>query len=139
MKKIITATFFNEINYGAVLQAYALQRKLIEISNNSVDCKVLNYEYNDNNKPAKIRLSLKKGNLVYIYSVIMEKIYHKEYELLKKKFSYFVSNKIRKTDLYNTYNDVENNPPEADLYVVGSDQVWNVEGSMGVIPSFDLK
>lgn len=138
MKKIITATFFNEINYGAVLQAYALQRKLIEISNKSIDCKVLNYEYNNNKQP-KIRLSLNKGNLVYIYSIIMEKIYHKECDLLKKKFFDFVSNKIRKTDLYNTYNDVKNNPPEADLYIVGSDQVWNVEGSMGVIPSFDLK
>lgn len=56
MRKIITATFFNELNYGAVLQAYVLQQKLIELSNNCVDCKVLNYKNYAINKPVKITL-----------------------------------------------------------------------------------
>lgn len=137
MKKIITTTFFDARNYGAVLQAYALQRKLLQLSNEKVDCKILNLSKDEHKIFNKIRLSVDRGNIVGIYSNLMVLLHIKKYKALVHKFDSFIKDNMKLTEQYNNYDEVVKNPPDADLYITGSDQVWNI--CFGLIKPYVLE
>ena|GEM_PF-149044 len=40
-------------------------------------------------------------------------------------YSHFIHNYINLTDRYTSYTQLKNNPPLADAYITGSDQLWN--------------
>lgn len=117
--KIGILTFHYAINYGAILQCYALKSYLTELGHK---VKVINYVPNNfklspfyrgnnfKNDPIK---ALKKSWLKYKYS-----------KSLNSKFNHFVNNELDLTDRYDLSNisEVED---QFDAIIVGSDQVWN--------------
>lgn len=120
--KIITIHAMH--NPGSVLQAYALQ-KFLEIT---YDVKIIDYRpeyfFSEN---SKLKLILKKI------------LYHRDYESRKKKFNQFISENMNLTKRYTTYNELFGSNMQADVFIVGSDQLWNSDFPCGNDPAFYLK
>lgn len=139
--KIKTLTTYNVYNYGASLQAYALQQYLI---NQGHDVEIINYqpEYlrrkydyrwvNPESKMSKYALTR------FIYRIM--KFLQRQTTLKRKAaFDNFTNKMLRQTKIkYLDYSELKKNPPEADLYIVGSDQIWNVFYETGRDDAFFL-
>lgn len=122
MKKIGILTFQSTINYGAQLQNYALQEY---ISNNgeNIDTYVINYNNNTVNSIEK-KLYLKDQNSIkdfvkYIKNGKSKRNRWYRFEEFRKKY-------INLTDEYDRDN-IKKVDKIIDYYVVGSDQVWNLD------------
>ncbi|WP_186286129.1 polysaccharide pyruvyl transferase family protein [Mediterraneibacter gnavus] len=113
-----TLTFHQSDNYGAVLQAYALQKCIDEMGFNT---KVINY-YSEGIAYWNRQVSIKDGlSLHNIKNYIWQRINRNK----KKNFELFRS-KLRLTSLY-TKENIKNVLNETDKIIVGSDQVWNCD------------
>lgn len=117
--KIGIITYHRAKNLGAMLQSYALQRILQKYKG---ECEIIDY------RNEKIEESYRVKRTWEIHS-IKEKIKNilfmkknKEFEIVRKEFNENVQ-KISK-EMYNKENIMEANK-KYDLFVTGSDQVWN--------------
>lgn len=114
MKKIGILTFHWATNYGAVLQSYALQTYLV---NQGYEVYIINY------KPKQFDKSFLKCFVSRSYHSFRSKVneLNKEKRLIK-----FRENYLNVTDKrYYTLDELQSNPPILDVYITGSDQVWN--------------
>lgn len=114
--KIGVITFHQALNYGAILQAYALQSFINENYTNAAA------ELVDYRSPYLSRLySVKSKNSKNpIYGSI-----RKAHFLLKKRFfQSFIKKNINISKPYTPYT-IENANSTYDKFIVGSDQVWN--------------
>lgn len=129
MKKVGLITYYGD-NYGGVLQAYALARM---VADNGYECEIISNDF----------LWLWSGVRKYLrkWNNLMEAIRNPAGYLKKRKtyrryrpqqasrharFEDFRSRnlRIRKTG-YSTYQEYLNDPPRYDIYLCGSDQIWN--------------
>lgn len=135
MKKIKIITFQNAHNYGALLQAFALQNKLSE----SNDVEVINYDNLVIGKIYKI-INVHTDNLVkFIKSMVKSFGLYIPNKIRYKNFKDFQTKKIKLTqEVYHTEEDFINRSPEADVYITGSDQVWNSQITEGLQDSYTL-
>jgi len=119
--KIGILTFHDADNYGAVLQAYALKETVKSI----IDAvEIIDYKQPYILKPYKMMKiiywplkALTKSiisNLIYAYPNLIKKI---KFNKFRKKYC-DLTNKV-----YTDANDIAGK----DIYIVGSDQVWNME------------
>ncbi len=136
--KIITC--HDVYNVGASLQAYALRMYLDQLGYNAeiIDYKpaYLSGHYKlwglDNeryNKPfIKVAYSLVKlpGRLV------------KRLGKRKKAFDNFTKRFLKLTRRYTSNEELKADPPYADIYIAGSDQIWNTLFPNGKDPAFYL-
>lgn len=126
MMKILTLTLHSTDNSGSSLQAYALQKFLL---NNGFDTELIDYrpEYVKNNGQ-KIKTLLKRI------------IFYKKYNEMLSKTDTFIKSylKLHKTR-YSNYKTLEKTPPVADVYITGSDQLWNSDYDCGKDKAFYLK
>lgn len=124
--KIITCHY--AYNYGAVLQTYALCKYLNDLGNQA---EVINYRpwyYKGSTKTTnKLKLLLRK--LVRIPDNIKS----------EKVFYSFLKQYIPMTDEYKTYSDLVEGNLKADLFIAGSDQIWNLNLPNGIDDAFYLK
>ncbi len=98
MKKIMIATWCNnngKTNYGQVLQAYALQKYLIN-----------------------------KGHKVEIVNYINNIQYEKK-SLRVRRFNRFVKKNINFSKLYRNIDELRKENLDYDVMIAGSDQIWN--------------
>lgn len=145
MKAIRTITCHNVYNYGASLQAYALQQYLTNIGYNveiiNYIPKYLNLRY----KPFFISPESKYYKISKIFPpILLIKLYTNRYMFKswgrKRRFDLFTSTYLKLTDkVYKNINDLIANPPVANIYIAGSDQIWNSEMPNGKDPSFYLQ
>lgn len=113
-----TMTFHQSDNYGAVLQAYALQKCIDELGFNT---KVINY-YSEGIAHWNRQISIKDGLSLYnIKNYIWQRLNRNK----RKNFELFRS-KLRLTSPY-TKENIKNVLEETDRIIVGSDQVWNCD------------
>lgn len=144
MKKIGIITIHNSPNYGACLQAYALY-KYIEQQGDEVEIIDLHrpYAYADYvpskkyicARPVKRgRLSKMKGTLKALFGVNtkMKSLYS---PTAIKKFNAFNS-VIKLSQAYRGIDELYANPPVYDLYISGSDQLWNPTQAYCLEPYF---
>jgi len=138
--KIKTITCHDVYNVGASLQAYALQTYLSSLGN---DVKIIDY------KPDYLS---NHYNLKTIANPIFDKPLVREAYILaklpsrlkalkgerKKNFDRFRENYLNLTKRYSSIDELRQNPPVADLYVAGSDQIWNTFFQNGKDPAFYL-
>jgi hypothetical protein len=124
--------WWSEDNYGQLLQCYALQKYL---RNAGHDAYIIRYNScNDYIKSPLWRNIIKAFNPVKLYKYLLSKK-QKKNELLEKRnsprgFENFRNKYIIQSEkIYYTYKELAENPPEADIYIVGSDQVWNTFGA----------
>lgn len=124
---ILTFWWSND-NYGQLLQCYALQKYLRDAGH---DAYLIRYDFRpDISKNPFILRCLKALNPFKLIKFIS----HKKHELKviseqtknDRHFDDFRSKYIENSEkIYLHYSELESNPPEADVYIVGSDQVWN--------------
>lgn len=128
MKIGILTFWWSQDNYGQLLQCYALQKYLRDLGH---DVFLIRYNFEkDIRKNSYIIRLLKALNIFYLFSFLKKKIrkitVNKEQKLNTRFFDAFRDKYIIKSERdYSTFCDLQNNPPEADVYIVGSDQVWN--------------
>lgn len=116
-------------NYGTQLQAYATQEKLKQYFDNVV---LIDYRRPDTYGKGLVD-SFAKGNPVKALAFLPT------YLLWKKVFDGFRNEYLNLTEkTYLSESDFKNFNDFADVYVSGSDQVWNSEWNKGVIPCFYL-
>lgn len=117
-------------NYGQLLQCYALQKYLRNLGH---DAYLIRYDnrndYNYIKSPLFIKV-LKAFNPVLLYRYLKHKIDSKksikETNLHNRHFEDFRNKYIVQSEkIYKSYAELKENPPEADVYIVGSDQIWN--------------
>lgn len=134
MKIGIITLWQSSDNYGQQLQCWALQQELIKLGH---DPYLIRYDVEYRTRNNKSPLWKKALKLVLIYPVIKSlkrrKIREKE-QLLKaynakrnneRQFlSFRKDNFLVSDNIYSTLQELKDNPPEADAYIVGSDQVW---------------
>ena len=147
--KIKTITCHNVYNYGASLQAYALQHYLEELGH---EVEIINYtpwylsrRYNPMyfNREKK---SLYTKILCYCLPYRryhLAKNYKESFDYKtperKKAFDLFTKIYLRLTETnYTVVDELQKNPPLADLYIAGSDQIWNTTYCNGKDPAFYL-
>lgn len=128
MKIGILTYWWASDNYGQLLQCYALQRYLRDLGHETF---IIRYNYNNEGIRIKVpvwKRALKALNPVIFYKYFERKILRKRILEINKvrEFDVFRSKYISlSNDFYAKYENLSANPPEADVYIVGSDQVWN--------------
>ncbi|HOQ06429.1 MAG TPA: polysaccharide pyruvyl transferase family protein [Clostridiales bacterium] len=114
-------TFHYAHHYGAQLQAYALMRAIQLLG---VDCGIINYVRKDNIEGSSL---FKKGLSPGAVLSNLDTLLH--YRSLKKRhdrFDSFVFNEMKLSEkFYGSYKELCDDPPAYDVYVCGSDQIWN--------------
>mgnify|MGYP000990763511 CR=1 FL=1 len=119
MNKVHILTFHNALNYGAILQCYALYTKINEF----MSCDVIDYRANAIENRYKI-FKQNQGLIDFAKSVFMKK---RNY-IKRKKFLAFIKNNITTTTPFYNFDELKNhNWSSKDIFCVGSDQVWNWE------------
>lgn len=119
--KVACLTFHDSSNYGAVLQAYALQYKLSKLGYNY---SIINYS---NAEKFKHDSLLKKNKELDIFHYFY-KLLSFPYNLYKKnKFLKFSDKFLNITKKHNKFSELQCLSKEYDFIICGSDQVWNAE------------
>ena len=121
-----TITCHDVYNHGASLQAYALQTYLSSLGH---DVEIIDY------KPDYLSNHYK---LWLVSNPVFDKPFIKQLYLLaklpgrlialrrKRKFDEFTQKYLHLTShRYHTNEELKANPPKADVFVAGSDQIWN--------------
>ncbi len=121
MKKIAIITIHFGVNHGTSLQAFALCKYF---SNQNYSVSLIDYvpkryeiwEEYYKKKKGKYNLLLVLGFFPFYF---IREIPN------RRRFRKFAKNYLPLTQKYRTNLQLRKNPPLADVYVVGSDQVWN--------------
>lgn len=119
--KVGIITMHKVINFGSALQAYALQRKITDLG---CDAELIDYKY-----PNEIHLE-KVNALRHFIKYLVHYVncavvgfpnirQKKRYKMVWKN-SFHLSKR-----LFNSESELKENCPEYDIYMTGSDQVWN--------------
>lgn len=111
--KAYIITFHWATNYGAVLQAYALQSYLLS---HGYDIKIINYVPSGYKKT--LLRSLRARSVKRIYKQLLE--YRKEQKIEKFRKKYLCL-----TEKYSNQESLKEHNWENALYICGSDQIWN--------------
>ena len=143
--KIKTITCHKVNNHGANLQAYALMHYLEDLGN---DVEIIDYfpEYFKHFRPLYCGTPKYAANPVTRFDYICAKFpgrlkSYLEYKKSdrKKNFEAFRDKYYRLTDTYESFEELKANPPKADLYIAGSDQIWNTMMNNGKDPAYYLQ
>lgn len=134
--KIKTITCHNVYNYGASLQAHALMDYLARQGH---QVEIIDY------MPSYIRKNLSlwaigkrwNSNLLikiafYAYVVPIRLLQTKT----RKKFTRFNNRYLKLTKRYNSFEELKDDTPQADVFFCGSDQIWNTQIDNGLDPAF---
>lgn len=133
---IITLHFVN--HYGSLLQTYATCRLFEKLGNTA---EVIDYiRPNNADEMQVIMEGLKKKKrrnpLFSAAYVLTKRLENRKREKFSREF---LQNNVRLTPRYQTYQELLDMPPEADVYCTGSDQVWNSEYNGGYLPEYFLE
>lgn len=122
--KIRIITIYGIPNFGSVFQSYALCNYLQK--NGYIDTELIDYNPEYFNKKT-IRSTL--GKILNLRAFLKR----------KKKFRGFVENNIPLTQkCFTTVEELKNEGIEADVYIAGGDQLWNVYHDCGNDESYKL-
>lgn len=154
--KVGIITFHFPYNCGATLQCLALQTKLEQLGN---EVSVINYRpwYHQNRYVAlknpfyySGKMMKKKDENDPIYRrlircadgfarVILSWRNYGKFLPREKKFRTFIRRNLHETRVYRSIGQLRAAPPEEDVYICGSDQLWNTKLTEGVFdPAYFL-
>lgn len=123
MKNIAIITYYyKSINYGGVLQSYALQYYIKKLNKDN-NVEQISYNYLSNNISKDIHFSIKRNikNLIKDFiNIYINRVLNIRYYKFEKFRNDITHSEIVYTD--DTINLISNS---YDVYVTGSDQVWN--------------
>lgn len=133
--RLALISFHNAANYGASMQAYALQRFL---SDKGYDCEYINY-VNDTRKHMYsmsflVMDSLRKKK---IGAAIKYAIGSPFLNIRKARFKRFYTKYLKQTKkVYTTSQEASELNDLYDFFIIGSDQVWALENNGGDMAFF---
>lgn len=147
MKKIGIITIVKVNNYGAELQAFALQKKL---ESKGFQAEIIDYLYYKNwrykdTKESRpfIPLSLKDRILYWVkyraVNFLIEKVFtvfNGNIRRRLERFSSFHKEYSRFSKEFRSYPALYRERMNYDVYMVGSDQVWNPSANSSIEPYF---
>lgn len=145
--KVGIITIVNVNNYGAELQAFATFRKLQLMGYNAEIINYLYYKdwrYIDSKMSRSFNSMSIKGKIIYfakyrVASFVLNKILPLICKDVKQRianFNSFHQHNTRFSKLYKSMKDLYTDTPIYDVYMVGSDQVWNPNASSSIEPYF---
>lgn len=114
-------TFHHAHHYGAQLQAFALMKA---VTNLGPECEIINYVRKDTldgnsifKKGLTSRAMLSNANTLMNYGKLKRRY---------RRFERFVHEEMKLSEkFYGTYEELVADAPGYDVYVCGSDQIWN--------------
>lgn len=118
MGKVYITTHHRVINFGGVLQAYALQAFLGIVGHDSELVLI-------KNKKMKKKATGIKGQIYKMLQFGYKTLHFYEIKQCKKNFNRFFEKYHKTTREYSNMEDLRNNPPTDGIYLSGSDQVFN--------------
>ena len=141
-KKVGILTFFNRLNYGAELQAYALHRKVRDLG---YDCEIL--DVLSPNHPSAKRPELYKQlwsakkmistrnriniKLMKFLNSIVAGLGSKNARTRKDRFEKFKQAYMAVSEQkYASVDDLYRHKMPYDIFITGSDQVWNPQAAI---------
>lgn len=135
--KVSLITLHRVFNYGSVLQTYATQELFKKAG---CDVEVVDY-ITEQRTNKKLFFSIPES---FQGGIVKKAAYRllKFVSVLKKKMTFggFINRNIKLTrKKYITSDDLKKDPPIADVYITGSDQVWNSKYNEGVDAGFFLE
>jgi len=149
MKKIGLVTLYNSDNYGAMLQAYALQQSIIScgciceiVSHNRFGAEISRNPSVRNSKLARlysgVKLALRNPGFVRLNLERLSKRKKWERKRQKLKCEAFRDEYLSQRSYihYQSAEQIKTDPPLCDGFVCGSDQIWNPERINGSGPFF---
>ncbi|MCI8296552.1 MAG: polysaccharide pyruvyl transferase family protein [Lachnospiraceae bacterium] len=152
-KAAIFTTYYNSRNFGGLLQAYALQQALLEMDVDGIDISyVTPVIENEGIKPSivkriKDRFENSQGNVLQVSAFLLKKMLYKkiygnkvEHEIKKRnaKFKEFRERAINHTIKIYSDKNIYELGKMFDLYITGSDLVWNLGEEDGLLKGFWL-
>lgn len=137
--KIDNITIHRNCNYGSVLQTYATQKTFEDLG---FECQTIDFIRQLDTKGGALKRLKNKSKklsrnpvLLYAAKAIMLISYIKK----EKVFNRFLSKYIHLSkESYYSNEELKKNPPKADAYCTGSDQIWNSFWNEGVEPAYYL-
>lgn len=122
MKRRIGVITFYRYNYGGFLQAYALQRKLHAMG---YDCELIQYDYMHDCCLLGISLIRMKHPMAFAKSMTVAILRGRRNRDHARSFARCVSEHLKESPRYGSARALRANPPVYDVYMTGSDQVFN--------------
>lgn len=118
MRKVGIVTYWTPDNYGAVLQAYALQTV---VSRLGFDCEIVNYVCKARRKKPRFQIPRNPVNMLRNIKVALEK----HYRVPQKRdgFRRFRERFLKLTPHYDVASEIDTSCFSA--LIAGSDQIWN--------------
>lgn len=129
--KIGIYTIHSHYNYGAMFQAYGTQKALEKLGFDAELVNVYTKEEEFKNEHNFFSFKL-KFFLIYFYTKINPKIPRKF-----KRFRDFHSN-MNLSKRYFGIEEIYKNPPQYDIHLAGSDQIWNIQRGFSDKPYYFL-
>jgi len=129
--KTFTVTYHHSTNYGALLQAFALQHTVVTLGHENVI-----FEY-----PERSGIYIKPSTesvydfLRTVYINYLTLLGRKQIKRLSASFKRFKKTNMILSRVYVSMQDLKENPPDTDCLIVGSDQVWNLNTNPEFIPA----
>lgn len=138
--KISVITLHTVKNYGSVLQTYATQEKFKQMGvkaefvdywrENTLDQNILKAYLSDSKRWNKNPFTR------FVYKTVERPSVRKRIRV----FNSFLKRYIHLTpQKYFSFGELKNDPPKADLYCTGSDQVWNSDWNRGIEKPYFLE
>jgi len=127
---VATITFHHAYNFGSALQAYALQEYVKKIGSENgvqIDYKIIDFYTKKQEALYSVYKSVKDPK-----NIIKNLIAFPYADRLKEKnsrFEGFLKTRCELTTRFTTEEELTKFYPEADCYLSGSDQLWNVRAN----------
>jgi hypothetical protein len=134
-KTVAIMTFHWALGFGGILQTFALSRAL---KNMGFDARIINYlpkraklfhvllnYFSKDSKVRKTNVEKKGGSL--FRALLLFGVKGSRGFFFKGPLSAFTKRHLKLSKTYHSPAALEADPPQADFYICGSDQIWNVE------------
>lgn len=119
MKKASIVTIFDNTNFGTYLQTLALSHSIKE---KGYCVEIVKYIRRRQTAFFMFKEALNKSPMKMMYNLFVK---IPRILLLRKQDYIFMAKYFPLTKTYYSFSELQKNPPFADIYVTGSDQVWN--------------
>ena len=135
-KKVGIVTILDVANFGTMLQAYALATVIKRFN---YDVEFINYwrrDYTTKNKVFTFLQDSSLGNPLKRFVYALSALFF--YSSIRNRIRNFVKKRFHFTRSYHSIDELRKCPPEIDLAICGSDQIWNSAYNRGLDRVFYL-
>lgn len=126
MKKVSIITILDNTNYGTYLQALALGMVIQRLG---YEVTYIRYVRECTTPQYKLKLVKADSYIRYLYLKFLR---IPQVENLKKKDVAFLKKFVKVSPNYYSLEEIKQNLPKSDIYMTGSDQVWNSVYNKGI-------